>query len=107
MKRATGIAIRTGAQIAKAGCEVFQFKSALSEAASEPLATAKRMMRRGQFAAEDLRDEMALAIRKQPFKTIGIALGVGFGIGLLIGWKRPALAGRPRTSQDAVTFFKM
>ena len=85
MKGVTGIAIRTGTQIAKAGYDVIQLKDALTEAAREPLATTRRVIRRSRFAAEDLRDEMMLTIRKHPIKTTGIALGAGFGLGLLIG----------------------
>ena len=86
MKRATGFAIRTGTQIAKAGCEIIHLKSALTEAAGEPIATTKRIMRRSRFFAEDLRDGIELAIRKQPFKATGIVLGAGLGVGLFIGW---------------------
>lgn len=88
MKGTAGLAIRTGTQLAKAGYGVIHLKSALTDATRDPIAITRRMARRSQFAAEDFRDEMALAIRKEPFKAAGIALGAGLGIGVLIGWAR-------------------
>ena len=85
MKGAAGFAIRTGAQLAKAGYEVGQLKSTLTGAVREPIAITRRTIRRGQFAAQDFKDEMVLAIRKEPFKAIGLGLGIGFGIGLVVG----------------------
>lgn len=91
MKRAAVQVVRTGTQIVKAGYEVMYLKSVLTDAVHEPLAATRRVVRRGQFAAEDFRDEMILAIRKGPFRALAMALGAGFGAGLVV-----ALIGRRR-----------
>jgi hypothetical protein len=86
VKGAAGFAIKTGTKLVKAGSEVIYLKSALTDAARDPIVATRRVIRKGQYAAEDFVDEMVLAIRKGPFRAIGISLGVGFGIGLLAGW---------------------
>ena len=86
MKGAAAFALRTGTQLAKTGYEVIHFKETLTDAARDPIAAGKRVIRKGQFAVEDFRDEMVLAVRKQPLKSIGITCGIAFGIGFLTAW---------------------
>jgi hypothetical protein len=86
MKGATDFAVRAGTRLARTGYDVIQWKSALSGAARQPIASAKRALRRGRFAAEDCVDEFALAVRKHPVKSAGLIFGAAFGVGVVAGW---------------------
>jgi molybdopterin biosynthesis enzyme len=86
MNRATAFAIRTGAQLAKAGCEVVHFQSAIRGGARYRIATARRALRKSRYLAEDLTDGIVLTVRRRPLKAISIIAGVAFGIGALTGW---------------------
>jgi hypothetical protein len=90
MKRATAIAIKTGVQLAKAGCDVVQFTSALTGATRDRVAAARRGIRKRRNAAEDFFSECALSVRKHPLKSVGVTFGVAFGPGALA----PGLARR-------------
>jgi ElaB/YqjD/DUF883 family membrane-anchored ribosome-binding protein len=59
------------------------------DAGEEGVYAAKRAMRRVQHGIDtlqDLSDDAAHYVKRQPFKAIGIALSVGVPIGILIGW---------------------
>lgn len=86
MKNAAAFAIKTGKQLAKAGYEVGQFKSTLHNTAREPVAAARRVIRKSRYAADDFVNEVVLVVRKQPLKSLGITFGVAFGIGAMAGW---------------------
>ena len=88
MKRAAGFAIRTGTQIAKAGYEVIHLKSALTDAARDPIVATKQVVRKAQFLAEDFRDQLVLAVRKNPLKAVGVSVGAGVTMGLVVSWIR-------------------
>ncbi|MGQ0649075.1 MAG: hypothetical protein ACT4P7_16080 [Gemmatimonadaceae bacterium] len=63
-----------------------RLKAALGDTVDEQLRVARRAVRRTQHAAEDLADGVRLQTRREPMKSLGIALGVGALIGLMIGW---------------------
>ena len=82
MKRITAFALKKGAQLAKAGCEVIEYKSAMVKAARKPVAMTRRAVRKSRFVMEDFLDDVVLTVRRQPLKALGFA----FGIGALAGW---------------------
>jgi ElaB/YqjD/DUF883 family membrane-anchored ribosome-binding protein len=88
MKHAAAFAIRTGTQLAKAGCELMQLKDVVKDAAQEPVATAKRAVRKGQFAIQDCADDCGLKIRRNPLKAAGVIFGAGLGVGILLASMR-------------------
>lgn len=53
---------------------------------------ARKAYVRGRHEFEDLRDETALRVRKAPFTAIGVTFGVGVLLGAVVGWA----ARRPR-----------
>lgn len=55
-------------------------------AAEDKFAEAKRTVRKNWQAASDYVDDVSVAVKKQPFKTIAITLGVAFGAGALAVW---------------------
>ena len=48
--------------------------------------TAKRAVRNGWRAAADCMTETRGYVKKQPFKSLGMAFGTAFGIGAAAGW---------------------
>jgi hypothetical protein len=86
VKNAAIFALKTGKQLAKAGYEVGNFKSTLNNAAREPVAAAKRAIRKTRYATEDFVNEVIVVVRKQPLKSLCITFGFAFGIGALAGW---------------------
>jgi len=61
-----------------------------SHAVEDAMTEARRMAKRGRYAAEDLVDETAHRIKRDPLRSVAITLAVGLGVGALAGW----LAGR-------------
>jgi ElaB/YqjD/DUF883 family membrane-anchored ribosome-binding protein len=45
----------------------------------------KRVRRRGVEALEDFREEAAHYVKRQPFRAVGIAAGVGLLVGVVVG----------------------
>jgi hypothetical protein len=69
-------------QVARIGCGVVEFRSKVTSAAEDARRTARRAWR----SAGDAVDEVAVTIKKQPLKSIGVAFGVAFGFGAFTGW---------------------
>ena len=72
-------------KLAKTACEVIHYKNALTGNAERRIALAKRAIRRGRYAAEDFTDSVTLAVRREPFKYLGITFAAALGIGVLVG----------------------
>jgi ElaB/YqjD/DUF883 family membrane-anchored ribosome-binding protein len=65
----------------------------LADVVDEQVRSARRAIRKGKYAAEDLADEVRLEARRNPLQTVGVALGIGAIAGLIAGL---ALRGAPR-----------
>ena len=78
-------AIKTAEQIAHAGLTVERLKENASHVIEDGIADAKRMVKKGRYAAEDLVDDTAHYIKKDPFRSVGVTFGVGFGLGAIVG----------------------
>jgi ElaB/YqjD/DUF883 family membrane-anchored ribosome-binding protein len=81
-----------GEQLSQVGAEAAKLKEKAAQVMDESAETARRALRRGRYAAEDMVDETEYLIKRQPFESVAITFGVGLGLGALIGW----LAGRNR-----------
>src|SRR5690349_15009215 len=63
--------------------------SIVKDAGEESVHAAKRIfkrVRRSTEVLEDLRDDAAHYVKHQPFKAVGIAVGVGLLLGVAAGW---------------------
>ncbi len=69
-----------------ASFEVEKLKTKVTHAAQDGVAEAKILLKKGEYAAEDLIEDTAHMIKHDPFRSVGISLGVGFGLGILAGW---------------------
>src|SRR6266446_10598857 len=83
-------ALNTGVRVAEVGVDALLTKAKLSQTVEDGVYKAKRLAKRGRYAAEDLVDETAHRIKRDPLRSVAITLAVGLGIGALAGW----LAGR-------------
>ena len=69
-------------------------KSVATDAVEDGVHAAKRAiisLKRRVEELADLKDEAAHRVKRQPLRTVGIALGVGLVVGMAIGWigRRP------------------
>ena len=55
-------------------------------AAEDCVGAARRALKRGRFAAEDLMDKAAHTIKQHRLQTVGLTFGLAFGVGALFGW---------------------
>ncbi|MEO8678239.1 MAG: hypothetical protein ABI665_04285 [Vicinamibacterales bacterium] len=64
-------------------------KAKIEEAIDDGVHAAKRAFKAVRRSADDfadLKDEAVHRIRRQPFKSAGIALGIGVVLGVAVGW---------------------
>jgi ElaB/YqjD/DUF883 family membrane-anchored ribosome-binding protein len=66
--------------------EVSKAKTLVQDAVEDGRRKAQRIARRGYVAAEDFAEDASYYIKRHPWRSMGIALWVGAGAGLLAGW---------------------
>ena len=74
--------LNTGRNLAKFGYELGKFKSNIVNGARD----VRRAVRNGWCGAEDLVDDVTVAVKREPLKSIGLTFGVALGIGTFAGW---------------------
>jgi ElaB/YqjD/DUF883 family membrane-anchored ribosome-binding protein len=79
-------AISAAELAAKTTVKVERLKERASHAIEDGVTDAKRMAKRGLYAAEDLVEDTAHKIKKDPWRSVGITFGVGMGLGVMLGW---------------------
>jgi ElaB/YqjD/DUF883 family membrane-anchored ribosome-binding protein len=77
--------LNTAAQVAQAGLKVEELKTQASHALEDGIEEAKRMAKRGRYAAEDFIEDTAHRIKQDPLRSAGVTLGVGFALGAIVG----------------------
>jgi ElaB/YqjD/DUF883 family membrane-anchored ribosome-binding protein len=73
-------------RLVEAGGEVSRLKNEVSQAVEDGVVSARRLARRGRYAAEDLIDDAAHRVKRDPLRSVGIGLVIGFGLGALAVW---------------------
>lgn len=66
--------------------EVSKAKTLVEDVLVDGKRKAQRMVKQGVVVAEDYVEDTTYYIKRHPWSSIGIALGVGAGAGLLAGW---------------------
>ena len=74
--------MKNAVAFANMGCDAVHLTSKLTSAAKD----ARRAALKRWYTAEDFVDGVAFAVKRQPFKSIGVTFGVALGIGVLAGW---------------------
>ncbi|HEV2664693.1 MAG TPA: hypothetical protein VG324_07270 [Blastocatellia bacterium] len=65
--------------------EVKRVKKAVTDAVDNGVVAAKRAVKQGRRAAEDLVDDAEYQVKQHPFSALGVTFGVGMGLGAVIG----------------------
>jgi hypothetical protein len=60
-------------------------RQAIGSAVEDWVSAARRAVKRGRFAAEDLLDEAAHSVKQRPLQTVVLIFGLAFGAGALFG----------------------
>ena len=72
-------------QAAMASLKVEKLKERASHVIEDGIVDAKRLAKRGRYAAEDLVEDTAHRIKKDPWPAVGITFGIGLGLGVVMG----------------------
>ena len=74
-------------KIVDLGTEIpYSGKKVVLSAVGDCVGAARRAVKRGRFAAEDLMDEAAHSVKQRPLQTVVLTFGLAFGAGALFGW---------------------
>jgi len=79
-------ALNTGVRVAEVGVDALLTKAKLSQTVEDGVYKAKRLAKRGRYRAEDLVDETAHRIKRDPLRSIAVTFGIAFGLGALTAW---------------------
>ena len=79
-------AVNIAESVVPVALNVDRLKERASLAIEDGMVDARRMVKRGVYAAEDLVEDTAHRIKKDPFASVGITFGVGMGLGVFVGW---------------------
>lgn len=74
-----------GAAAAQFGAEAGRVKEAVADAVDDGIYTAKRAVKQGRRAAEDLIDDAEYQVKQHPLSALGVSFGIGLGLGAVIG----------------------
>jgi ElaB/YqjD/DUF883 family membrane-anchored ribosome-binding protein len=81
LDKVTGV----GAAAAQMGAGVGRVKEAVADAVEDGINTAKRAVKQGRRAAEDLVDDAEYQVKQHPLSAVGVSFGIGLGLGAVIG----------------------
>jgi ElaB/YqjD/DUF883 family membrane-anchored ribosome-binding protein len=65
--------------------EVKRAKEAVADAVDIGVVAARRAVKQGRRAAEDLVDDTECRVKQHPFNALGVSFGIGLGLGAAIG----------------------
>src|SRR5215510_1567819 len=68
------------------GGDAARLKSVASHAVEDAVTEAKRFAKRGRYAAEDLIDDAAYRVKRDPFRSVALGFAIGFSLGALLIW---------------------
>jgi ElaB/YqjD/DUF883 family membrane-anchored ribosome-binding protein len=75
-----------GERLMEVGGEVSRLQTEASLAVEDAVTEAKRLAKRGRHAGEDLIDDAADHIKREPLRSVAMGLAIGFGLGALAVW---------------------
>ena len=78
--------VRVGEKIAEAVSDIENAKAVLSEVVDEGKEAARRALKRGRRASEDLDEDAVRGVRQYPRAAVAVTFTVALGTGLLLGW---------------------
>jgi len=81
-----GKAMHVGERLVEVGDGASRLKTAASHAVEDAVTEAKRFAKRGRYAAEDLMEDTAHRVKRDPLRSVGLGFAVGFSLGALAVW---------------------
>jgi ElaB/YqjD/DUF883 family membrane-anchored ribosome-binding protein len=73
-------------RLMEVGGEVSRLKAEASQAVEDGVIAARRLAKRSRYAAEDLIDDAAHRVKRDPLRALAVGLTIGFGLGALAVW---------------------
>jgi ElaB/YqjD/DUF883 family membrane-anchored ribosome-binding protein len=67
------------------GAEVKRVKEVVVDAVDNGVVAAKRAVKQGRRAAEDLVDDAEYRVKQHPLSAVGVSFGIGIGLGAAVG----------------------
>jgi ElaB/YqjD/DUF883 family membrane-anchored ribosome-binding protein len=80
------IGVGISEQTARLRKEAEELKERAGEMLEDAVLEAKRLAKKGRYAAEDLIDDTEYRIKKAPFRSVGMTFAAGLGLGVFAGW---------------------
>ena len=74
-----GKGMHVGDRLAEVGGEAARLKAAASHAVEDAVTEAKRFAKHSRYAAEDLMEDAAHRVKRDPLRSVGLAIGLGMG----------------------------
>jgi ElaB/YqjD/DUF883 family membrane-anchored ribosome-binding protein len=81
-----GKGMHIGDRLAEVGGEAARLKAAASQAVEDAVTEAKRLAKHSRYAAEDLMEDAAHRVKRDPLRSVGLGLAIGLGMGALSVW---------------------
>ena len=81
-----GKARHVGQRLMGVGGEVSRLKTEASHAVDDAVTEAKRLAKRSRYAAEDLIDDAAHRVKRDPLRAVAVGFAIGLGMGALAVW---------------------
>src|SRR5262245_55242201 len=81
-----GKATHFGERLVQVGGDASRLKSVASHAVEDAVTEAKRFAKRGRYAAEDLIDDAAYRVKRDPFRSVAFGFAIGLSLGALVIW---------------------
>jgi ElaB/YqjD/DUF883 family membrane-anchored ribosome-binding protein len=79
-------AMHVGERLGEVRGEASRLKTAASHAVEDAVTEAKRFARRGRYAAEDLMEDAAHRVKRDPLRSVAFGFALGLSIGALAVW---------------------
>ena len=81
-----GKAMHVGERLIEVGGEAARLKTAASNAVEDAVTEAKRLAKRSRYAAEDLMEDAAHRVKRDPIRSVTLGFAIGLGMGALAVW---------------------
>jgi ElaB/YqjD/DUF883 family membrane-anchored ribosome-binding protein len=79
-------AMHIGERLVALRGEAARLKTAASHAVEDAATEAKRFARRGRYATEDLMEDAAHRVKRDPLRSVALGFAIGLSIGALAVW---------------------
>ena len=81
-----GKAMHVGERLVELRDEASRLKTAASHAVEDAVTETKRFAKHGRYAAEDLMEDAAHRVKRDPLRSVALGFAVGLSVGALAVW---------------------